>query len=128
MEDGYFGIPTAPPTVFPGVQAPTDPASLNQIYRYGSRINGGALNAFTDPDGGEEGYRAIPLAAVSALLNKVGPSILFTHSASGKYGWLERILNDNVKGIVAFEPGSGFVFPSDARQTRYLSSSLRRIF
>lgn len=54
------------------------------------------------------------MPAVSALLNKkAGDSVLVTHSANGRYGWLERIANDKVKGIVAYEPVH-FVFPSDA--------------
>ncbi len=52
--------------------------------------------------------------AVSDLLNKkAGNSVLVTHSANGRYGWLERIANDKVKGIVAYEPVH-YVFPSDA--------------
>ena len=44
-------------------------------------------------------------AAGSALLDKIGPAILITHSQSGSFGWL---LADSrpkaVKGIVAIEP------------------------
>lgn len=49
--------------------------------------------------------------AMSALLDKTGPAILFTHSQGGGPGWLAAIKNPNVKAIVAFEPGSGFIFP-----------------
>ncbi|WP_208245596.1 alpha/beta fold hydrolase (plasmid) [Rhizobium sp. T1470] len=49
--------------------------------------------------------------AMSALLDRTGPAILFTHSQGGGPGWLTAIKNPNVKGIVAFEPGSGFIFP-----------------
>lgn len=49
--------------------------------------------------------------AMSALFDKTGPAILFTHSQGGGPGWLTAIRNPNVKAIVAFEPGSGFVFP-----------------
>ncbi|MEG1767224.1 MAG: alpha/beta fold hydrolase [Comamonas sp.] len=49
--------------------------------------------------------------AMSALLDKTGPAILFTHSQGGGPGWLTAIKNPNVKAIVAFEPGSGFIFP-----------------
>ncbi len=48
---------------------------------------------------------------MSALFAKIGPAILFTHSQGGGPGWLTAIKNPNVKAIVAFEPGSGFVFP-----------------
>lgn len=47
---------------------------------------------------------------VSALLGQIGPSLLFTHFGSGVRGWWTRVKTDNVKAIVAFEPGS-CVFP-----------------
>jgi hypothetical protein len=50
--------------------------------------------------------------AVSALFNKIGPGILVTHSHSGGMGWATAIKNQNIKAIVAYEPGSGFVFPT----------------
>jgi hypothetical protein len=69
---------------------------------------GGPTIQRTDAD------RAIPVNAVSALLDKkAGNSVLITHSNSGQYGWLERLKNDKVKGIVSYEPIT-FVFPSDA--------------
>lgn len=49
--------------------------------------------------------------AVSAVFDKVGPGILFTHSQGGGPGWLTAIKNSKVKAVVAFEPGSSFVFP-----------------
>ncbi len=49
--------------------------------------------------------------AVSALFNKIGPAILVTHSHSGGMGWATAIKNQNVKAIVSYEPGSGFLFP-----------------
>ena len=49
--------------------------------------------------------------SVSALFDRIGPGILFTHSQGGGPGWLTAIKNQKVKAIVAFEPGSGFVFP-----------------
>jgi pimeloyl-ACP methyl ester carboxylesterase len=50
---------------------------------------------------------------VSAIFDKVGPGILFTHSQGGGPGWLTAIKNNKVKAIVAFEPGSSFVFPEN---------------
>ncbi|WP_181180803.1 alpha/beta fold hydrolase [Paracoccus sp. FO-3] len=50
--------------------------------------------------------------ALVALLEKIGPAILVTHSESGIYGWKTATLSDNVKGIVSYEPG--FVFPEDS--------------
>ena len=72
------------------------------------RVPGGPTIQRTDAD------RAIPVNAVSALLDKkAGNSVLVTHSNSGQYGWLERLKNDKVVGIVSYEPIT-FVFPSDA--------------
>lgn len=49
--------------------------------------------------------------AMAALFEKIGAGILFTHSQGGGPGWLAAIKSPGVKGIVAFEPGSGFIFP-----------------
>jgi hypothetical protein len=49
--------------------------------------------------------------AVSALFEKIGPAVLVTHSHSGGMGWLTAIKNQNVKAVVSYEPGSGFLFP-----------------
>lgn len=46
--------------------------------------------------------------ALVALLDKIGPAILMTHSQSGPFGWRAAIARPNlVKGIVAVEPGLG---------------------
>jgi hypothetical protein len=50
--------------------------------------------------------------AMAALFAKIGPAILFTHSQAGGPGWLTAVKSANVKAIVAFEPGSGFIFPT----------------
>ena len=49
--------------------------------------------------------------AVSDLFSKTGPAILVTHSHSGGFGWSTAIKNQNVRAIVSYEPGSGFLFP-----------------
>ena len=50
--------------------------------------------------------------ALSALFEKIGPAILFTHSMGGTIGWRTPILTDKVKAIAAFEPGgTPFIFP-----------------
>lgn len=49
--------------------------------------------------------------ALIALVNKIGPAIVVTHSQSGLFGWLTGARSTNVKGIVAYEPG--FVFLKD---------------
>ena len=49
--------------------------------------------------------------AYNALLDKIGPAILVTHSQSGPYGWVAGDSRPNlVKGIIAVEPeGPPFV-------------------
>lgn len=37
--------------------------------------------------------------------------MLLTHSQGGGPGWHTAMQSDNVKAIVSYEPGSGFVFP-----------------
>lgn len=88
------------PSYFDNVQFDRKPETLNQFFR--------SVTPNTGP------YDAGVISeAMSALLAKIGPSILFTHSQGGGPGWLTAIKNPNVKAIVAFEPGSGFIFPSD---------------
>jgi hypothetical protein len=54
---------------------------------------------------------ATPTNAASELFTKIGPAILVTHSQGGGPGWLTAIKNENVRAIVAYEPGSNFIFP-----------------
>lgn len=49
--------------------------------------------------------------ALSALFDRIGGGVLVTHSQGGGPGWRTAIKNPNVKGIISYEPGSGFVFP-----------------
>jgi len=85
------------PNYFPGVQFSKDQEVLNQYFR--SMVpNVGPIDINVNVD------------AVSALANKIGPAILVTHSHSGGMGWLTAIKNSNVRAIVCYEPGSGFVF------------------
>ncbi len=88
------------PNFFEGVQFARDSAALNQYFR-AMTPNIGPI----DID--------VNVEAVSALFNKIGPAILVTHSHSGGMGWLTAIENQNVKAIVSYEPGSGFLFPED---------------
>jgi len=86
------------PNYFEGVQFSRDPQVLDQYFRSMTPDTGPIdLNVMSD--------------AVSALFDKIGPGILFTHSHSGGMGWSAAMKNGNVKAIVAFEPGSNFVFP-----------------
>ncbi len=86
------------PDYFDNVQFDRKPGTLEQFFR--------SVTPNTGP------YDAGVIAdAMSALFAKTGPAILFTHSQGGGPGWLTAIKNPNVKAIIAFEPGSGFIFP-----------------
>jgi hypothetical protein len=85
---------------FEGSQFPRGQAALEQFFR-SMTPNTGPYDMEVVSDG------------VSALLDKIGPAILFTHSQGGGPGWLTAVKSHNVRAIVAFEPGSSFVFPDD---------------
>jgi len=86
------------PDYFPGVQFSKDPEALNQYFRQMTpNIGGFDPRVITD--------------AVSELFTKIGPAVLVTHSHSGGFGWSTALKNPNVRAIVSYEPGSGFVFP-----------------
>ena len=99
-EQGWFGTFRLGiwPGFFPGVQFSRDPEALNQYFR--------SMTPSTGPIDGE-----VMARAVEALFEKVGPGILVTHSHSGGFGWRTAIKNQNIRAIVSYEPGSGFVFP-----------------
>lgn len=86
------------PDYFPGVQFAKDPETLNQYFRQ------------MTPDIGPIDVD-VNVDAVSSLFDKIGDGILVTHSHSGGMGWLTAAKNQNVKAIVSYEPGSGFLFP-----------------
>jgi pimeloyl-ACP methyl ester carboxylesterase len=87
------------PDYFPGVRFSRDAEALNQYFRQ-MTPNTGPFDAEVIAD------------AVSALFNRIGPGLLVTHSQGGGPGWLTAIKNRNVRAIIAYEPGSGFVFPN----------------
>jgi len=86
------------PDYFPGVQFSKDPEALNQYFRQ-MTPNVGPY----DPE--------VNSTAFAALFNKIGPAVFVTHSQGGGLGWLTALKTANVKGIVSYEPGSGFLFP-----------------
>lgn len=86
------------PKYYENVQFARDSATLNQYFR-SMTPNLGTIDINVNSD------------AASALFTKIGPAILVTHSHSGGMGWITAVKNKNVKGIVAYEPGSGFIFP-----------------
>lgn len=84
--------------MFNNVSFSKDPKVLENFYRQ-MTPNTGAYDEQVISD------------AMSALFDKIGNGILVTHSQGGGPGWWTAIKNSNVKGIIAYEPGSGFVFP-----------------
>ena len=86
------------PNFFPGVQFSRDPEALNQYFRQ-MVPNIGPIDVDVNAN------------AIAALFGKIGPGILVTHSHSGGMGWRTAIKSQNVRAIVSYEPGSGFVFP-----------------
>ena len=86
------------PNYFDGVQFSRASLTLNQYFR-SMTPSIGTIDANVNSD------------AVSELFNKIGPAILVTHSHSGGMGWLTAVKSQNVKAIVSYEPGSGFLFP-----------------
>ncbi|MDX2151155.1 MAG: alpha/beta fold hydrolase [Bryobacteraceae bacterium] len=94
---GTFRVGTWP-EYFPGVQFSKDPEALNQYFRQ-MTPNVGPYDPEVNSD------------AFAALFNKIGPAVFVTHSQGGGLGWLTVLKTGNVKGIVTYEPGSGFLFP-----------------
>jgi len=88
------------PDFFPDVQFSHDPEALNQYFRQITPDTGPL-----DPPLNSE--------TVTALFTKIGPGILVTHSHSGGMGWRVATRSSNVRAIVSYEPGSGFIFPED---------------
>ena len=80
---------------WPGTGRPGDPAF--------DRFYASQVASIADPIVTQAANRD----AVAALLDEIGPAVLFTHSQSGTMGWL---IGDKrpklVKGIVAAEPGA----------------------
>jgi hypothetical protein len=86
------------PELYPGVQFPGDPESLNQFFRQ--------MVPDTGPINGQ-----LLIDGTSALFDRIGDGILVTHSHAGGFGWRTTIKNRSIKAVIALEPGSGFVFP-----------------
>lgn len=99
-EQDWFGIFRLGiwPHFFPGVQFSQNPEALNQYFRQITPDTGPL-----DP--------ALNSEAVTALFEKIGPAILVTHSHAGGMGWRVATKSSNVRAIVSYEPGSGFIFP-----------------
>ncbi|MDQ0109152.1 alpha/beta fold hydrolase [Chitinophaga terrae (ex Kim and Jung 2007)] len=85
------------PNFYDGIQFPKDSLSLDKFFR------------MMTPNTGNVDEATI-VNAMSAVFDRSGDGILFTHSAGGAPGWKTAIKNSRVKAIIAIEPG-GFVFP-----------------
>jgi pimeloyl-ACP methyl ester carboxylesterase len=94
------------PDFFPGTQFAANEEAVDQYWRQVTPDTGPEpMPVRTEPHPQVDG--------IAALFDKIGPAILISHSAGGRYSWLSRIKSDNVKAIVSYEP-VGFTFPDDA--------------
>ena len=95
------------PNYFDGSQFPQDKEALNQYWRQMTPNTGPFdLNIVSD--------------AMGELFNQIGDAILMVHSQGGAVGWQTFRKTNNVKAIVAYEPGGEFPFiegeqPTDAK-------------
>jgi hypothetical protein len=96
------------PDYFPGVQFPRGEEALRQWYAQRTPATGPGGIAASTPEAEQ-----VVTDAVAALFAKVGPAILFTHSASGILGWKTVAKTDNIRAIVSFED-TNYVYPDDA--------------
>lgn len=87
------------PKFYDDTQFPKDSVSLEQFYRQGTP-NTGPLDFEVVAD------------SIAELLEKTGPAILVTHSQGGGAGWITALKTENIRAIVAYEPGgSPRLFP-----------------
>jgi hypothetical protein len=97
--------PPDPPEFFPNVQFPVDdPEAIDEVLR-------ARYPEFNEPENEQ-----LETDAVAELLDQVGPSVLLTHSGSGIRGWWTALKSENVKAIVAYEPGD-FIAPEGDEPT-----------
>jgi pimeloyl-ACP methyl ester carboxylesterase len=97
------------PDYFPGVQFSKDAEALNQYFRQ-MTPNVGPYDPGVISD------------ACAALFNQIGPAVFVTHSQGGGLGWGTVLKSGNVRAVISYEPGSGFVFP-DGQVPETLQSS-----
>ncbi len=99
---GTWNPPEAP-QFYPGVQVPIDNAQwLDQVLRA----------RYPESEGDEANSRNS--GALGSLLEKIGDSILVTHSGSGVMGFYSATQNARIKAVESYEP-SAFVFPTGKR-------------
>lgn len=86
------------PNYFEGVQFSHDKEALNQYFRQMTPTVGPLdFEVYSD--------------AYAALFREIGPAIFVTHSQGGPVGWRTLLKSNNVKAIVAYEPGGSVPFP-----------------
>lgn len=81
-----------------GSQFPQDAAALDQFFRQ-MTPNTAPYDASVNAD------------ALAAVFERTGDAVFLTHSQGCGIGWLVGMQSPHVKGIAAYEPGSGFPFP-----------------
>ncbi len=87
------------PVPFANSPLPQDADSYDQFQRSWSTYEGKLDNDLN-------------AEALAVVLEKTGPAIVVTHSMGGTIGWRVASRSQNVKAIVAFEPGgTEFLFP-----------------
>ena len=86
------------PDYFEGVQFSRDEETLDQYFRQMTPTVGtNDLQVYAE--------------AYASLFDKTGPAIFVTHSQGGGVGWLTLPKTDNIRAIVAYEPGCDVPFP-----------------
>lgn len=86
------------PEYFEGVQFSHDKEVLDQYFRQMTPTLGSPdLNLYAE--------------AYAALFDRISPAIFITHSQGGGVGWLTLPKTENIRAIVAFEPGCNVPFP-----------------
>lgn len=88
------------PDYFEGVQFPKDEESLNQYFRQ-ITPNIGAIDLHKNSD------------VMAELFDQLGGGIMVSHSHGGAHTWLTIPKTNNIKGVVAWEPGGFYSFPDD---------------
>lgn len=86
------------PDFFENAQFSRDPAALKQYFRQATPNTGPY-----DPE--------VVSNAVSAVFDRIGEGVLVTHSQGGGPGWRTAMKNAKVRAVIAYEPGSDYVFP-----------------
>ena len=95
------------PNYFEGVQFKQDEETLNQFFRQMTpNIGRKDLDVYAD------GY--------AALFDQIGPGIFMVHSQGGAVAWQTLPKTDNIKAIIALEPGGNVPFPVGKRPTEGL--------